>query len=161
MTAHHTERHAEKPQRKPLDARLQHPKLWRGGDLRAVGDTAATSTGFASLDALLPGGGWPEAALCELLLPTAGIGELKLLAPALRTLSRQYRWIAWIKPPFIPYAPALSALGIDISKILLIHPRTHEDALWALERATRSGTCSATLAWLSEPRLRLKDTRRL
>jgi len=50
---------------------------------------------------------------------------------------------------------------VDISKILLIHPRTHKDALWSLERATRSGTCSAALAWLDERALRTKDTQRL
>ena len=59
----------------------------------------------------------------ELLLPCAGIGELRLLMPALRALSNtQNRWLAWINPPFIPYAPALQAAGIESSKILLIHP---------------------------------------
>ncbi len=140
---------------------LQHPDLWRAGQLRAVQAIATTPSGFAALDAHLPGNGWPEAGLMEFMLATSGIGELKLLAPALQHLSRQARWIAWINPPFIPYAPALSALGIDISKILLIHPKSHEDALWALERASKSGTCSVALAWLDERRLRLKDTRRL
>jgi hypothetical protein len=50
---------------------------------------------------------------------------------------------------------------VDIRKILLIHPRTHQQALWALERASRSGTCSMALAWLDERQLTLKDTRRL
>ena len=140
---------------------LQHPDLWRAGQLRASQAFPTTSSGFAALDIHLPGNGWPEAGLMEFMLETSGIGELKLLAPALQNLSRQARWIAWINPPFIPYAPALSTLGIDISKILLIHPKNHEDALWALERASKSGTCSITLAWLDERRLRLKDTRRL
>ncbi len=69
--------------------------------------------------------------------------------------------MAWINPPFIPYAPALKDLGVDTDKILLIHPRTHEDALWALERATRSGSCSLAMAWLDERQLKLKDTQRL
>ena len=77
------------------------------------------------------------------MLPSSGLGELKLLLPVLKTLSRQARWIAWVNPPFIPYAPALKAAGVDIDKILLIHPKNHKDALWALERATQSGTCSA------------------
>jgi cell division inhibitor SulA/protein ImuA len=140
-------------------------------------------SGFAELDAQLPGGGWPRGGLSELLFDTAGIGELRLLLPALRILSRQMRWIAWVNPPFIPYAPALSAAGIDISRILLIHPRPrhsmtqqrhqqqqqkqqqqkqkYKDALWALERASRSGTCSAVLAWLDEGQLTVPDTRRL
>ena len=138
---------------------LEHPALWRAGELKRTPETIPS--GFDSLDKHLPGKGLPRAGLCEFMLPTAGIGELRLLLPALRALSRQNRWIAWVNPPFIPYAPALEAAGVDISKILLIHPKNHKDALWALERATRSGTCSAALAWLDETQLRTKDTRRL
>ena len=139
---------------------LRHPHLWRADQLIQAPDTLPS--GFANLDKHLPGGGWPRAGLSEFLLPTTGIGELRLLAPALKALSEQEaRWLAWINPPFIPYAPALSALGIDIGKILLVHPKNHQDALWALERATRSGTCSMVLAWLDEKQLKVKDTRRL
>lgn len=140
-------------------ALLRHPGLWRAGALAREVD--ALPTGFEILDRHLPGGGWPRAGLSELMLPSAGIGELRLLLPALKALSRQNRWIAWVNPPFIPYAPAFTAAGVDIRKILLIHPRTHKDALWSLERATRSGTCSAALAWLDERELRTKDTQRL
>jgi len=141
---------------------LRHPNLWRAGDLRTAHRAAGITTGYATLDAHLPGRGWPGGGLTEFMLPSAGMGELRLLAPALRTLSEQQsRWIAWINPPFIPYAPALEAAGIEIDKILLIHPRNHEDALWALERATRSGSCSCALAWLDERKLKAKDTQRL
>ncbi len=85
-----------------------------------------------------------------------------LLVPALQQLSRsEDRWLTWINPPFIPYAPALQSVGIDTSKILLIHPRTHADTLWALERTCKSGSCSIALAWLDEKKLKLKDTQRL
>jgi len=147
-------------------ARLfQHPDLWRAGQLPTAGangnQTNTTPSGFPELDTHLPGGGWPESGLSEVLLPTAGIGELQLLMPLLKQLSSQMRWIAWINPPFIPYAPALEAAGVDVSKILLIHPKNHKDALWSLERASRSGTCSLALAWLDEQQLALKDTQRL
>lgn len=139
---------------------LEHPELWRAGQLNRPADTI--TSGFAGLDEHLPGGGWPRAGLAELLLATSGVGELRLLVPLMRTLSReQNRWVAWINPPFIPYAPALEALGVDIGKILLIHPKTHQEALWSLERASRSGTCSLAFAWLNERQLKLKDTRRL
>lgn len=152
----------ERIDRKKADL-LSHPALWRAGALirETVRAEDAVTTGFEVLDRHLPGNGWPRAGLCELLLPAAGIGELRLLLPALKHLSRQARWIAWVNPPFIPYAPALAAAGIDIDKILLIHPRNHKDALWSLERATRSGTCSAALAWLDERELKTKDTQRL
>jgi cell division inhibitor SulA len=147
-------------------ARLfQHPDLWRAGQLPAAGNSGdqatTTPSGFPELDNYLPGDGWPQSGLSEVLLPTAGIGELQLLMPLLKQLSSQMRWIAWINPPFVPYAPALEAAGVDVSKILLIHPKNHKDALWSLERASRSGTCSLALAWLDEQQMRLKDTQRL
>ena len=139
---------------------LKHPDLWRAGQLDRAPETL--TTGFPQLDAHLPGNGWPRAGLGEFLLSTTGVGELRLLAPLLKHLSHtEARWIAWVNPPFLPYAPALRALGIDVSKILLIHPRDHKDALWALERASKSGTCSVALGWLDEQKLNVKDTRRL
>ena len=52
-----------------------------------------------------------------------GVGEIRLLAPALKYLSQvQERWITWINPPFIPFAPGLQAVGINPDKMLLVHP---------------------------------------
>ena len=149
---------------KSTEALLKHPKLWRAGELaqQQLQSRHGIPTGFSELDDLLPDHGWPGAALMELLMPSAGLGELRLLMPAIKHLSQtQSRWVAWINPPFIPYAPALQKLGVDTHKILLIHPRSHEDTLWALERASRSGSCSLAMAWLDEQKLQLKDTQRL
>lgn len=143
-----------------LNELLRHPDLWRADRLEASRETVAT--GHAELDGHLPGGGWPRAGLAELLLPTAGVGELRLLLPLIRQSSQeQARWVVWIDPPFVPYAPALAAAGVDIRKMLLIHPRNHREALWALERASRSGVASLALAWLDERELEPADTRRL
>jgi len=139
---------------------LSHPGLWRAG--RIEPNAESISTGYPELDPLLADRGWPKAGLVELLSAQVGIGELRLLGPALATLSvQEQRWIAWINPPQIPYAPALAELGIDIDKVLLVHPKTHSDALWAVEQALKSGTCSAVLAWLDETKLVGKDVRRL
>jgi len=46
----------------------------------------------------------------------------------------------------VPYAPALAQYGIDISKVLLVHPEK-DDNLWATEQALRTGTCGAVLCW--------------
>jgi hypothetical protein len=142
---------------------LSHPQLWRAGDLGFAAETRgnAIATGYPMLDNLLAGGGWPRDGLVELLVDRMGIGELRLLAPALATLGHESRWLIWINPPHIPYAPALAALGIQIEKVLLVHPKCHEDALWSLEQALKSGTCSVAIGWLDERRLTVKDLRRL
>jgi len=106
-----------------------------------------STTGFAALDELLPGGGWPLSALTEIHHARTSIGELRLLMPTLARLSRQGRWITIIAPPYIPYAAALAAFGMDLSRVLLVHPRSQQDGLAALERGLRSGTCGAVIAW--------------
>lgn len=128
-----------------LEGALRDNRLWRGG--LPGGRPPAVATGFETLDALLPGGGWPRGALTELLVPGEGIGALQLLMPALAQLSRERRWIAWVAPPYVPYAPALAAAEVDLSRQLLVHPKADSDGLWALEQTLRSGTCGAVLAW--------------
>ena len=127
-----------------LETLLQHPQVWRA---RHLAPAPALSTGFAALDAELPGGGWPRGAITEILLPQEGIGELRLVLPALAALSQGDRWLTWIAPPHIPYAPALAAQDIDLSRLLLVHPRQPADGLWALEQALRSPTCGAAVGW--------------
>ncbi|MDP3082599.1 MAG: hypothetical protein Q8N44_02745, partial [Rubrivivax sp.] len=69
---------------RPPDGALEdlHPALWRAHQVGRQ-PTATRPTGFAALDAELPGGGWPAGMLSELLLPHPGVGEIRLLAPAL------------------------------------------------------------------------------
>lgn len=104
-------------------------------------------TGFPSLDAALPGGGWPLGALTEVLPAAPGVGEIGLLLPALADLSRAGRWLAWIDPPHIPYAPALAAAGVDLSRLVTVRPACPADALWAAEQALGSGAPGAVLIW--------------
>ncbi len=135
-----------------------HPALWRAHQLGRA-PRAVCASGHAALDAELPGGGWPVGTLTELLLPHAGIGELRLLAPALAAVQRERRSLMWFDPPAQPCADALAALGIDWSGIVLVQPRVAlrgaarqrlpaADVLWALEQALKSGHVGAVLAWL-------------
>ncbi|MCS4504652.1 Cell division inhibitor SulA [wastewater metagenome] len=126
---------------------LRQPGIWRAGATGDGPDGRHVTTGHPALDAVLPGGGWPRGALTEVLHEHHGIGELRLLMPALAEIARQGRWVAFIAPPFVPYAPALTAQGLDLGRLLLIHPRSGTDALWAVEQALRAGTCGAVLAW--------------
>lgn len=130
-----------------IDALLQNTGLWRASSI-GCGFRCGTPTGFHILDEYLPGGGWPADGITELLYDRHGIGELRVLAPVLAHMSRQqHRWILWVAPPYIPYAPALANAGIDLSTLLVVQPRTHKDMLWVLEKALGSGSCSAVMAW--------------
>jgi hypothetical protein len=129
---------------KQLEELLAHPSLWRGRSRAAV-DTIPT--GYAALDAGLPGGGWPRTGLIEILTAHPGVGELYLLLPTLAALSRvdPARWCAWVSPPHEPFVPALEAHGVVLDRLLVV--RTHLP-LWAQEQALRSGGCELSLVWL-------------
>lgn len=130
--------------RPTLETMLARSDLWRAHG-RVEG--AGLATGEPSLDALLPGAGWPRGALVEVFSQRTGIGELSLLLPALAPLSRQGRWLAWVAPPHLPYAPALEAAGIDLARVLVVHGRGPAADLWALTQILRAGTCGAVLGW--------------
>jgi len=129
-----------------LAAVLSNPAIWRGGD--CAPEPAALPSGFPALDAVLPGRGWPGAALTEIVLEREGIGEIRLTLPALARLQAQGRDVVWIAPPQVPYAPALAAAGLDLTRLLVVHCRNPADQLWAYEQALRAPGCGAAFAWL-------------
>jgi len=125
---------------------LARPDIWRGDSLNRAG-ASVVSSGFPALDAELPGGGWPAGALTEILPAHEGIGELRLLGPVLAGLSRRGLRLAWIAPPHLPYAPALTAAGIDLAKLVIVRTASRKETLWAAEQALASNACGAVLAW--------------
>jgi cell division inhibitor SulA/protein ImuA len=129
-----------------FSALLHRPDIWRGDSLNRAG-APVVSSGFPALDAGLPGGGWPAGALTEILPAHEGIGELRLLGPALAGLSRRGLRLAWIAPPHLPYAPALAAAGIDIAKLVIVRTASRKETLWAAEQALAANACGAVLAW--------------
>jgi len=135
-----------------LQELMQRAGMWRGGELPPL---ATHPTGFAGLDAILPGGGWPQAGLVEILTASSGIGALRLVLPMLAAASRAGDWIVWVDPPHIPYAPALDAGGVALSRVLLVDLPTRSTAsgeddeiLWACEQALRFADCAVALMWL-------------
>jgi protein ImuA len=140
-----------------------HPTLWLGNQLGRHAESAVPS-GFAPLDAQLPGRGWPRRALTELLLPHPGVGEIRLLGPSLVATQKAGRLVMLFDPPARLSASALAQLGFDVEQLLIINTRARvipgSDSLWALEQALKSGHVGAVLAWLP-PRLRAERLRRL
>lgn len=127
-----------------LERLLRHPALWRADTAGRPGHP----TGFEALDNRLPGGGWPVGCLTEILVEQEGIGEWRLILPALAGCSGGGGWITLIDPPYLPYAPVLAVHGIELSRLLLVRGRDHAEHLWAAEQALRSGACGILVLWL-------------
>lgn len=130
-----------------LNGLLRQSGLWRASSIENT-FRRGTGSGFAELDQHLPGHGWPADGMTELLHDQRGIGEFRLLLPALARLSReQSRWLLLVNPPYIPYPPALVQAGIDLNRIVISQPKSPADYLWVLEKSLASESCSVVIAW--------------
>lgn len=158
-------------------ALLDHPllregRLWQAGSL-GRSQARTLSSGFAALDAELPGGGWPSQSLCEILQPPGQHAEWRLLAPGLRQLftptmgqvPSQAPPLLLIAPPFVPHGPGLQDLGLEAAQWVWIRPdaastsqqqsgrlQALHQALWVAEQAIKSQAAGAVLAWLDGAR---------
>jgi hypothetical protein len=126
-----------------LDTLFNGGQVWKGRS--AQPSVSPQPTGHAALDAALPTGGWPEAALTEILLAGQGVGELQLVWPALARLAAGER-IVLVAPPYVPYPQAWQNAGVDLRQLSIIQA-SERDALWAAEQCLRSGSCGAVLCW--------------
>jgi len=125
-----------------IDKLIAGGRLWRG---RASGQAQERlePTGWRVLDECI--GGWPKGGICELLSP--GHQGLSLILPLLAHLSQGERWLAWVGPPYLPFAPALVAAGVNLERILLVQEKDATQCLWASEQLLRSPSCALVLAW--------------
>jgi len=127
-----------------FDELVAHPKIWKLDGRSPRWETIAT--GFDELDRCLPGGGWPSRAITEVFFERDGMGEVSLFLPAL--VQSQPRNIVWVAPPYIPYAPALFRAGLDLRRVLLVHPDSAQDVAWAVEQILQSQDRLIVLAWI-------------
>ncbi|MDQ7977741.1 translesion DNA synthesis-associated protein ImuA [Paraburkholderia sp. SARCC-3016] len=122
-----------------------HPALWRASQL-AHGRGKTVDTGYPVLSTELPGGGWPLGELVDLMVEQPGVGEMRLLRPALSLLND--RPIALIRPPHIPDGPGLNYIGLSLDRLLQIKATKITDALWSAEQMLQAGSCGAVLLWV-------------
>jgi cell division inhibitor SulA/protein ImuA len=135
-------------------------KACRFGRVNDLSLPAIRATGLEELDRALPIGGWPIGALTEIMPRTAGIGELRLVIPALAKLTHEQRYIAFVEPPYLPYPPALVQLGVRLDRVLFVSnnsltnsshankwPASSASSLWAAEQMLRCATFGAVLVW--------------
>ena len=135
--------------RRELTRLLAHPAIWRG---RNAARTPVWPTGFPLLDEALPGGGWPQSGLIEILPARFSMGELTVLLPVLSAVTRRLeaRWCMWMAPPLQPFAPALERAGIALQRLLIVRA-ARRASLWAFEQALGCGACDVVLAWSRHP----------
>lgn len=126
-----------------------HPSLWRAHQLGSASIECVPS-GFSSLDAQLPGGGWPSRNLIELLIKHHGIGEMRFLMPCLRRLALEKKTIVFISPPFIPVPNVFEQYGVPTDRLILIQTPKPLDKLWATEQIIQSDSFGASVIWLPE-----------
>lgn len=120
-------------------------QIWRGDQLAGAA-LRTVSSGHDALDACLPGRGWPTGSLTELLMDTPGIGELRLLAPALAELTSQARPVMFVAPPYRPYAVALQEWGVALEHVIWVRAAA-EQVFWVVEQALKQDGMGAVLAW--------------
>ena len=145
------------PWRAPLPPAVA-AALWHGN---ALGTAAAPAlgSGFAALDAELPGGGWPCRSLTELLQPQDSAAEWRLLAPAMCKIAATGRDIVVVGPPQTPHPPGLLQLGLDERRLVWIRADTPAERLWAAEQLVRADAVGLLVVWL--PQARPQQIRRL
>ena len=132
--------------------------LWRGDQLGSP-VSAVWPSGFAGLDAHLPGGGWPGHAVTEILSPFSGTLEWRLLGPLLRQVCAAGRSVVVVGPPRQPHLPGLRSEGISERHLVWVQAETVPERLWATEQLIKANACGALIAWL--PQARQEQVRRL
>jgi protein ImuA len=122
-----------------------HPLLWRANSLARTA-RPGLPTGFAQLDTLLPGGGWPLGSLIEVLSVQPGTTELALLRPSL-SLLQSNQPIALVNPPLQPYIQCFHNWQLGGHRWLWVKPACVTDALWAAEQLLKHNVCAALVCW--------------
>jgi protein ImuA len=128
-------------------------QVWRAGELGSA-SLLTVDTGYAALNEVLPGGGWPQGALIELLQPQAGLHEWGLLAPALAALQQAApsQLVVLVGAPCLPFGPALGARQLDMRRLLSVQAGDAPALLWATREALQCADVASVLAWLPDAR---------
>ena len=132
--------------------------MWRANAL-GTPVTEVVATGWPSLDAELPGGGWPCRSIMEVLQAQPSVSEWRLLGPALRAIVAAGQTVTVVGPPKRPHLPGLRHAGLDDHQFVWVRTETPAERLWVTEQLIKSNACGALLSWL--PQARPEQLRRL
>lgn len=123
-----------------------------------LGPREAQASGVEGLDQLL-NGGWPKGAL-TVLTGLPGSGRMTIAGRALAEQTRRGRPVAWIDVQGLAYPPALDALGVDLSRLLMVRGRATQ-ASFAAEQIIDTGVFEMVVISGIDAQLNLSRARRL
>jgi recombination protein RecA len=115
---------------------------------------ASLRTGIAPFDRLFPGEGLPMGSAIE-LWGEAASGRLSLALRAVAAAGRSGRLSAYVDGPKELYPPAAAALGVDLSRLLIVRPKAPGQLAWTAVQLCRSGAFSCVVLDLTHTGVRL------
>jgi protein ImuA len=132
--------------------------VWRGDEL---GHQVVESvpSGWQTLDAELPGGGWPRRSVTEVLAAQPSVVEWRLLSPSLSQVVQAGGQVVVIGPPRHPHLPGLQHMGLSERQFVWVQTDAPAERLWTAEQLIKSNAAGAVIAWL--PKVRPEQLRRL
>ena len=132
-----------------------HAGVWHAGELDGA-SLQTFATGYEALDHALPGAGWPQGALIEVMQPQAGLHEWGLIAPALAGMQALAPGLLMVLvgAPYLPFGPALGARQLNLQRLLCVQSQGGDAPalLWATREALQCADVAAVLAWLPDAR---------
>lgn len=110
------------------------------------GHGGALPFGIAALDAALPWGGLPRAALHEIVATGPDAAAAMGLAAVLAArLAGPAGTVIWCRRTHGLYGPGLAAFGLAAERLIVVRAPRRNDMLWTLEEALRSGAPAAVV----------------
>lgn len=142
-----------------LNKLLRRTDIWRGRRADHLG--AVRATGFAGLDRILVGGGWPLGGLVEVSYPQPGSGEWHLLSGALQHSAGGRGYLVLVNPPALPCAAALAQLGVPLERLLVVRCANKAELLVAVLETLCCDCAQMLLFWEARQSLSYAEWRKV
>ncbi|NQU25045.1 MAG: hypothetical protein HQ567_27480 [Candidatus Nealsonbacteria bacterium] len=114
---------------------------------RQNAEDVPVASGCSPLDRLLGNGGFRRGTLVEWLAAGQSSGAETLALTAAREACRQGGTLVVLDARREFYPPAAVRLGIELQRLVVVHPTGPADAAWALDQALRCPGVAAAVAW--------------
>ena len=115
---------------------------------------ATLRSGISSFDELIPGGGIPLGQVLE-LWGEAASGRTSLTLRTLASATAAHRLAAYVDGPGELYPLAAAALGVDLSRLLIVRPKAPGKLVWSAVQLARSGAFAGVALDLTHTAVRL------